>query len=87
MRARWDRFWRDDEGNIVMFQAPNPPLWGWLLARIGALLTNGRWSDGLSFVAQAFLFTWAYLEVTAGVNGFRRAIGGGVLAVVVFGAF
>ena len=87
MSTLWDRFWRDDEGRVVLFQAPNPPLWGWLAARTGALFTEGHWHEGLSFLSQALLFTWAYLEVTAGANGFRRALGGGVLAVVVLGAF
>ena len=26
----WEKFYKDDQGNIVLWQAPNAPLWGWM---------------------------------------------------------
>jgi len=72
----------------VLFQPPNPPLWGWIAFRIAALLfSSGRPHAGLTFLATASLFTWGYLELAHGVNGFRRTIGGLILAAIVVGQF
>ena len=81
-------FWRDREGRVVLMQAPNPPLLGWIVLRVGSLVvSSGRAHDGLSFLASASLFTWAYLELAHGVNGFRRSVGAVVMGAIVVGRF
>ncbi|WP_228561943.1 hypothetical protein [Catenulispora rubra] len=63
---------------------PNLPLIGWLLfALLARISSAGHWRSTADFVSSAFLFTWAYLELTQGVNYFRRLLGLAVLAAVV----
>lgn len=69
-------------------QAPNPPLWGWIVFRTASLIfSSGRAHHGLAFLASASLFTWAYLELAHGVNGFRRTMGALAVAAIVVGQF
>lgn len=80
----WDRFWRDKHGRIVIWQAPNPPLYGWLVFMLlGRIIKTGPVHNGASFVSAVFLLIWAYLELTDGVNYFRRAVGAVVIVSVV----
>ena len=70
-------------GGFVLAQWPNPPLW---VALAAGLL--GRFTDGLvhAYATAAFfmaLTIWAYLEVTDGVNWFRRLLGAAGLIYVV----
>ena len=77
-------FWRDADGKVVLAQTPNLPLIGWLIFAVLAGISGaGHWRGAAGFVSSAFLFTWAYLELTQGVNYFRRLLGLVVLAVVV----
>ncbi|MEY9855890.1 hypothetical protein ABH935_001494 [Catenulispora sp. GAS73] len=78
------RFWRDADGRVVLAQWPNLPLIGWLVfAALAGISGGGHWRSAAEFVSSAFLFTWAYLELTQGVNYFRRLLGLAVLVVVV----
>jgi hypothetical protein len=68
----------------VVAQFPNPPL---ILALAG--LVSGRLLDEGSSgwaLARSFFFVglgvWAWLELTDGVNGFRRVLGAAGLAFV-----
>ncbi len=71
-----DRIFRDSEGKIVIAQMPNLPLLVWLAATLLQLfLTNGRLQTGADLIAFGALFTWAWQELFAGVNYFRRALG------------
>lgn len=72
----FDKAFRDGEGNIVVAQLPNPPLIVWLVASLLSLIfTTGQINTGLTFVANASLFTWAWMELFQGVNYFRRTLG------------
>ena len=63
-------------------QFPNPPLI--ILVALGArYLASGTWADALAAIGYVFIAIWAYLELTAGVNLFRRAIGLAGLAYIV----
>ena len=71
-----ERFWKDDNGNVVLWQNPNLPLWSWFIAMILThLLPYGRLNFAASLISFGALFTWAYLEITNGVNYFRRGVG------------
>lgn len=72
----FDRAFRDSEGKIVLAQPPNPPLVVWLVATLLQLIfSSGKVQIGLDLVAFGALFTWAWQELFAGVNYFRRALG------------
>ncbi|MBD2504902.1 hypothetical protein [Anabaena azotica] len=72
----FDKTFRDSEGNIVVAQAPNPPLIVWIVASLFSLIfTTGQINTVLNFVANASLFTWAWMELFQGVNYFRRTLG------------
>jgi len=81
----FDQVFRDREGNIVLAQTPNLPLMVWIGASLLKLiLPTGSINVGLDFLAFGALFTWAWEELSQGVNYFRRALGlivlGGIMA-------
>ena len=72
--------------NYVIAQVPNLPLVIALLAVVASrLLSEGSTAY---FVSRVVFFVgltvWAYLELADGVNGFRRLLGAGALAWIVF---
>jgi hypothetical protein len=71
---------RTADGKIVIAQFPNGPLWTWLGATIlEALTLSYSWHGAIGWIGTAALAWWAYLEITQGVNGFRRILGSLVL--------
>lgn len=75
MRDVWDKFWRDDRGNVVIWQFPNLWLIAWAGLTFISLLFSGNTADVFTWAASAALIVWSILEVLKGVNGFRRALG------------
>lgn len=73
------RFFRDKNGNLILWQFPNPPLIAWGLATGLAMVASGKGEDVAELVAFGSLFTWAWLELFQGVTGFRRLLGAIVL--------
>ena len=83
-RSFADRFWRDERGRVVVAQVPNFPLAAWLVLSLCAWpLGSGTWRNGFTFAGSGFLFVWAYLEMTRGVDYFRRLLGVVVLFVMI----
>lgn len=81
-------FISDKNGKVVIFQPPNLPIIGWLICMIvSIILPVGFLKNGFMNLGGAFLFLWAYLEITNGVSGFRRLLGVVVLLIVVFAYF
>ncbi len=69
------------DGKIVIGQRPNAPLIVAIIAYIGTLLPLSATITtlfGLIFFGS--LFTWSWLEITQGVNVFRRILGVVVLS-------
>lgn len=64
-------------------QFPNPPLIIGLVALGLRYLASGTWADVLGAIGYVFIGVWAYLELTAGVNLFRRVLGLAGLAYIV----
>jgi len=54
---------------------------------VSALVVSGHLKTGFELLGSAFLFTWAYLEITSGVTYFRRLLGVAAIAIVGFGFF
>ncbi len=72
----FNRTFRDSEGKIVIAQMPNLPLLVGLAAiALQLVLPSSRFQMGADLVAFGALFTWAWQELFAGVNYFRRALG------------
>lgn len=72
----FDKTFRDEEGKIVIAQTPNLPLIVWFVASLSRMVfTTGGLNLGLDLLAFGSLFTWAWQELFAGVNYFRRALG------------
>ncbi|PLS81589.1 hypothetical protein CYG49_01675 [Candidatus Saccharibacteria bacterium] len=83
-----DRFFKDSKGNVVITQPPNFPLIAWAVLKVTSLLPwQGDISNGFNLLSSAFLFVWAYLELTAGVNHFRKSLGVLVLGVLTISYF
>lgn len=77
----WDRTWKNDKGEYVVFQWPNKWLIGWAILTMGSLFTKGKVADVLGWSGLLLLAIWAAMEVTQGVNYFRRLLG---LIVAIF---
>lgn len=83
-----DRFFKDKHGKVVIWQMPNVLLWIWIVLIIAErLASHSRLGEGLSSLATVVLFCWAYLELTDGVNLFRRCLGAIVIGVITVGFF
>jgi hypothetical protein len=80
----FDKIFRDRNGNIVLAQAPNLLIILWLATTILKLVfTTGRIDSLLEILSFGFLFTWAWAEITQGVNYFRRGLGTVVLLAII----
>lgn len=83
----WDKFWKDKQGNVVVYQHPNVFLIGWVVLAFISLWVNAKLADILWQASLAVLAIWCLLEIFKGVNYFRRAMGGFVLLLVILAVF
>ena len=74
-------------GEITIAQPPNAPLIIWLVATVINVIFDptGATGTALTIVGTGALTIWAGDELLRGVNPFRRALGAGVLVVVIIG--
>lgn len=77
--AVWRRGQQGWPRRFVLVQFPNPPLIVALAGALVAALTRGRTADYAQAVGHIGLAVFAYLELTDGVNWFRRLLGAAVL--------
>lgn len=76
-------FCSDNDGKIVLGQVPNFPLIAWFLFKVMSLIANSKGiKTSLDIVSLVFLSIWALLEITKGVNGFRKTLGTIVLIAI-----
>jgi hypothetical protein len=83
-----DKVFKTEEGKIVIGQFPNFPLIASITLIIFASLVNDQsLSETFINLGRAFLLVWAYLELTEGVNLFRKILGitGMIYVVCAFG--
>jgi uncharacterized membrane protein len=83
----WDKFWKDKDGNVVVYQRPNIWLIVWVLLALVSLFVSEKLADLLWHVSLGVLAIWALLEIFKGVNYFRRIMGTVVLVLIVLAAF
>lgn len=79
-------FFRDKNGKVAILQPLNLPILGWLITMILSMLIHEKFGAFFETVSFAFLFLWAYLEITSGDSMFRRTLGGIVMATIVLSA-
>src|SRR5688572_19502308 len=80
----WDKIWRDDEGHgeVVIFQWPNVWLIAWAFINFLSVVSPTRnFSQITWWIGFVLLTIWSILEITKGVNYFRRAFGAVILAL------
>lgn len=72
----FDRIFRDSEGNIVIGQKPNLPASVAVVATLlQAILPSSSPQTVVTLIAFGTWYTWAWQELFAGVNYFRRSLG------------
>jgi len=81
--AAWRRGQQGWPARFVLVQFPNVPLLAALAASVAAGLADGRAAGYAEAVNRLGLAVFAYLELTDGVNWFRRALGATVLVWLV----
>lgn len=86
-RDLWDKFWKDKDGNVVVWQRPNAWLIAWVVLTLGSLFINGTVSNVIWYGSLAVLAIWAILEVWKGVNYLRKCLGAVVLLLIVLALF
>jgi hypothetical protein len=80
----FDRLFKDGTGEIVIGQPPNLPILIWLSATLLKFaVKNGQVKLGLDLLAFSSLLYWSFLEITQGVNYFRRDLGVVVLIALI----
>ena len=81
-------FFKDKDKKIVLAQAPNPPFLGWIVVSILAKVVHSPSAvSGLTKLATASLFVWAYLELTDGDSRFRKLLGLATIVYIAWGFF
>jgi hypothetical protein len=86
-RDLWDKFWKNKQGEVVVYQHPNILLIAWLILALSSLFALGTIAEVLWYGSLAFLAAWAIREMIKGVNYFRRGLGGFILLIVILAAF
>jgi hypothetical protein len=86
--ATLSSFFKAKDGHIVIWRAPNIPLWGWVVFNIlSTMIRHGKLHTGFHLLAEASLFAWAYLELRSGESMFRRVLGAVVLMSITISFF
>lgn len=82
------KFWEDVQGKVIVWQSPNIWLATWFITMVAGWFLPLGWPQKLlSYVSLLSLIVWAVLELTKGVNYFRRLIGLLVLLLLLAGRF
>lgn len=86
-RSFSDKFWKDKNGNVVIYQTPNVWLIGWFILWFASILTYGNTSRVLGLIGSVVLAIWALLEIFQGVNYFRRILGAVIFLAIIASIF
>jgi hypothetical protein len=83
MVDRWfDWTFRNPNGHVVIWQAPNLPLWIWIICAIFELPLRGLPQSVLAMIGTAALGIWGVQEAKSGDSRFRRLLGVAGLVLV-----
>jgi hypothetical protein len=75
---KWmNNFFRNDHDEIIIGQKPNGLIIGWAASSLVSMLLGHTHTlvNGFNWLGSAFLFAWAYSEITQGDTYFRRLLG------------
>ena len=86
-RDLWDKFWKDKDGNVVVWQTPNMWLIAWVVLTLASLFINGTVSYVLWYASLAALAIWAIREIWKGVNYLRKGLGAVILLLIILALF
>ncbi len=76
-----DALFKTKDGQYVVGQKPNWPIYLAFITWIGSQVTEGAALNTFRWGMVVSLTTWSLLEVFSGVNVFRRLLGVGILAL------
>lgn len=74
------------DGRVVVGQPPNLPLVLVFISIVASVSLSAPWQSISMAAAAVFLSWWAILEITQGVNRFRRLLGALTLLAVIITA-
>lgn len=75
-KTLYDKCFKDEKGNYAVSQFPNLPLGLFIIFfSFEKLQVFLKYSTQIHQLSILFLFVWAYLELTEGVNYFRNLLG------------
>lgn len=84
MKELFNKFFKTKKGEVVIGQWPNFPLWAWLVLNILSFIPLlSSWKQSFNSLGSMFLFVWSYLELTSGVNYFRKLIGFLIFLIII----
>jgi hypothetical protein len=88
MQTSLDRFFQDDQGNVVIAQPPNIPITVWAISSVLKLVANnGNLYSSLDAISFGSLFVWSLMEIFQGASAFRRTLGLVVLIATIVARF
>jgi hypothetical protein len=86
MREAWRKFVAGENGQPVLYQRPNAPLFAWVvLEALSLIIRANLWHSLFSWLALVAIIIWALMETFRGASYFRRMLGFAVLCWVVIG--
>lgn len=78
------RFFRNDQNQLDLWQAPNSVLLVAMASVVLQLFTTGKLSEAFGLIFFGSIFAWGWLEVMSGTSLFRRTIGGLIMIAAVY---
>ena len=78
-----NRFFYDSNNSLILLQWPTIPLSIWIVCTIATKFVSGTTQNTLGIIATVALTVWALLEISSGVNYFRRLLGLFILLYIV----
>jgi hypothetical protein len=81
--ANTSRFFKDKDGNTVLYQHPNILLILFLGFSLLHLLVGGGMKEFIGMLGFGTGFAWSISEAREGVNGFRKTLGMAVLIYLI----
>ncbi len=85
MKVAVTSFFKNKSGQYVVWQWPNLPLSIWIITKLlSTVIDSNQFDTTVASVGTAFLFVWAYLEISTGESYFRRVLGMIVLAGIMY---
>lgn len=73
---------------MTIFQKPNPLLWTAIVAIVVKFIVKtGPVNHFADVILTISLIIWSYMEITKGINWFRKFLGGVVLLWTIFSLY